>query len=158
MLVLMDRAARSPFHQKKEARRGPLLDSNRMGAPTAMCAGRVLVLFSILFLLLLLTSATEGVEMIMRLGVCVSFWLPIGLAHSSVFVYLEGIVEHVAIGSLHQFVPRSKEHFQSVLCLLLVTTPIEAFDYGFLTRDSADTFPILICLDSRYGQTGSDVL
>ena len=89
-----------------------------MGAPTAMCAGRVLVLFSILFLLLLLTSATEGVEMIMRLGVCVSFWLPIGLAHSSVFVYLEGIVEHVAIGSLHQFVPRSKEHFQSVLCLL----------------------------------------
>ena len=75
MFVLMDRAARSPFlKKKKKARRGPLLDSNRMGAPTAMSAGRVLVLFSILFILLLLTSATEGVEMIMRLeSLCVFF-------------------------------------------------------------------------------------
>ena len=54
----------------------PQLDSNRMGAHTAMCAGGVLVLLSILLLLLLLTPATEGVEMFMRLGVCVSFWLP----------------------------------------------------------------------------------
>ena len=54
----------------------PLLDSNRMGAHTAMCAGRVPVLLSILLPLLPLTSATEGVEMFMRLGVCVSFWLP----------------------------------------------------------------------------------
>ena len=117
---------------KKKARRGPrarqcasaapahwpLLDSNRMGAHTAMCAGGVLVLLSISLLLLLLTSATEGVEMLMRLGGCVSFWLPIGLAHSSVFVDLDGIVEHVAIGSLNQFVPWCKEHLQSVLCLL----------------------------------------
>ena len=35
------------------------------------------------------------------------------------------------------------------------TTPIVAFDYGFLTRENADTFPILICRDSRYGQTGA---
>ena len=114
MPVLMDPAARSPFH-KKGARRGPrarqcasaaphgnlpcgaalahwpLLDSNRMGAHTAMCAGRVLVLLSRLLLLSLLTSATEGVDMFMRLGVCVSVWLPIGLAHSSVLVDLDGI-------------------------------------------------------------------
>ena len=35
------------------------------------------------------------------------------------------------------------------------TTPIVAFDYGFLTLENADTFPILICRDSRYGQTGA---
>ena len=29
-----------------------------------------------------------------------------------------------------------------------------AFDYGFRTQENADTFPILICRDSRYGQTG----
>ena len=35
------------------------------------------------------------------------------------------------------------------------TTPIVAFDYGFLTQENADTFPILICRVSRYGQTGA---
>ena len=35
------------------------------------------------------------------------------------------------------------------------TTPIVAFDCGFLTQENADTFPILICRDCRYGQTGS---
>ena len=35
------------------------------------------------------------------------------------------------------------------------TTPIVAFDYGFLSRENADTFPILTCRDSRYGQTGA---
>ena len=35
------------------------------------------------------------------------------------------------------------------------TTPIVPFDYGFLTQENADTFPILICRDSRYGQTGA---
>ena len=30
-----------------------------------------------------------------------------------------------------------------------------AFDYGFLTQENADTFPILICRDSRYGETGA---
>ena len=54
----------------------PLLDSNRMGAHKAMCAAGVLVLLSILLLLFLLTPATEGVEMLVCLGVCVSFWLP----------------------------------------------------------------------------------
>ena len=35
------------------------------------------------------------------------------------------------------------------------TTPIVTFDNGFLTQEIADTFPILICRDSRYGQTGA---
>ena len=35
------------------------------------------------------------------------------------------------------------------------TTPIVAFDYGFLIQENADTFPILICRDNRYGQTGA---
>ena len=36
-----------------------------------------------------------------------------------------------------------------------MTTPIVAFDYGFTTQENADTFPILICRESRYGQTGA---
>ena len=35
------------------------------------------------------------------------------------------------------------------------TTPIVAFDYGFLTQENADTFPFLVCRDSRYGKTGA---
>ena len=35
------------------------------------------------------------------------------------------------------------------------TTPIVAFDHGFLTQENADTFPILICRDSWCGQTGA---
>ena len=35
------------------------------------------------------------------------------------------------------------------------TTPTVALDYGFLTQENGDTFPILICRDSRYGQTGA---
>ena len=35
------------------------------------------------------------------------------------------------------------------------TNPIVAFDYGFLTQQNADTFPILISRDSRYGQAGA---
>ena len=35
------------------------------------------------------------------------------------------------------------------------TTPIVACEYGFLTQENADTFPILICRDIRYGQTGA---
>ena len=35
------------------------------------------------------------------------------------------------------------------------TTPIVAFDYSFLTQENGDMFPILICRDSRYGQTGA---
>ena len=31
------------------------------------------------------------------------------------------------------------------------TTPIVAFDYGFLTQENTDTFPITICRDNRYG-------
>ena len=34
-------------------------------------------------------------------------------------------------------------------------TPIVALDYGFLIQENADTFPILICRDNRYGQTGA---
>ena len=61
---------------RRSAGAWPLLDSNRMGAHAAMCAGGLLVLLSISLLLSLLTPATEGVELFMRLGVCVSFWLP----------------------------------------------------------------------------------
>ena len=35
------------------------------------------------------------------------------------------------------------------------TTPIVAFGYCFMTQENADTFPILICRNSRYGQTGA---
>ena len=35
------------------------------------------------------------------------------------------------------------------------TTPFVAFDYGFLTQENVDTFPSLICRDSKYGQTGA---
>ena len=35
------------------------------------------------------------------------------------------------------------------------TTPIVAFDYGFLPKENADTLPILICRDSKYGHTGA---
>ena len=69
---LRDRAARSPFHCGMEhvgvrapMPRGvcdslrlahwPLLDSNRMGAHTAMCAGRVLVLLSIITISTIIT-------------------------------------------------------------------------------------------------------
>ena len=90
-----------PSKKKGTSARAPL-DSNRMGAHTAMCAGGVLAQLSILLLFFLLTSATEGVEMFMRLGSCVSFWLPIGLADSLVFVDIDGIVEHVSIGSLRR--------------------------------------------------------
>ena len=35
------------------------------------------------------------------------------------------------------------------------TISIVAFDYGFLTQENAAAFPILICRDSWYGQTGA---
>ena len=36
------------------------------------------------------------------------------------------------------------------------TTPIVvACDYGCMTKENADTFPTLICQDSKYGQTGA---
>ena len=34
------------------------------------------------------------------------------------------------------------------------TTQIVAFDYGLMTQENADTFPTLVCRDSRCGQTG----
>ena len=33
--------------------------------------------------------------------------------------------------------------------------PTVAFDYGFMTQRNADMLLILICRDSRYGQTGA---
>ena len=36
-----------------------------------------------------------------------------------------------------------------------MTTPIVAFDYRFRTQENADTFAILVCRDSRNGQTGA---
>ena len=98
MLVLRDRAARCSVHKKKWSTSG----SARANAPalrrTATCRaaqrwrigrcstaivhsdvpwGSTSTTFNIFLLLQLLTSATEGGELFMRVGVCVSFWLPI---------------------------------------------------------------------------------
>ena len=55
----------------------PLLDSNRTGAHTAMCAGGAPVLFSILLLLLLIYISHGGCRNVYPSeGVCVSFQLP----------------------------------------------------------------------------------
>ena len=88
---LLDRAARSPFHcgmgHVGVRVRAPMLrgvcDGLKLpcgaalahwpGAHTAMCAGGVPVPLSILLLLLLFTSATEHVEMFVRLGVVCLF-------------------------------------------------------------------------------------
>ena len=76
----------------------PLLVSNRMGAHTAMCAGRVLVLLSILILLLLLTPPTEDVEMFMRLGVLFGSLMDVNLSllrDTHVHTVRHGIDKHV---------------------------------------------------------------
>ena len=38
------------------------------------------------------------------------------------------------------------------------TTPTVAFDCCLMTQQNADTFPILICGDSGFELTGSDML
>ena len=65
---------------------------------------------------------------------------------SGVGVLLESKVE-VLVGNIDLNCWSEKERER--------TTPIVVFDYGFLTQENADTFPILICRDSRYGQTGA---
>ena len=37
------------------------------------------------------------------------------------------------------------------------TTPFVAFDYGFMTQENADKFPILIYRGSRYARNGCDL-
>ena len=57
-------------------------------------------------------------------------------------------VEGRGVGGQHRMELLEEEERQR-------TTPIVAFGYGFLTQENADTFPILIRRDSRYGQTGA---
>ena len=57
-------------------------------------------------------------------------------------------VEGRGVGGQHRIEPLEEEERER-------TTPTVALDYGFLTHESADTFPILICRGSRYGQMGA---
>ena len=52
------------------------------------------------------------------------------------------------VGGQHLIEPLEEEERER-------TTPIVAFDYGFVMQENADTFPILIYRDSRYGQTAA---
>ena len=96
--MLMDGADCSLVHQKKGARRGPhapmhrgvcdglrlpcgaalahlpLLDSNRVGAHTAMCAGRVLVLFFNIITIITIYISHGGCRHVYAFGrLCVFF-------------------------------------------------------------------------------------
>ena len=57
-------------------------------------------------------------------------------------------VEGRGVGGQHRIELLEKEERE-------ISTPIVAFDYGSMTPESADTFLILVCPDSRYGQTGA---
>ena len=57
-------------------------------------------------------------------------------------------VEGRGVGGQHRLELVEKEERE-------ITTPIVACDHGFLAQENADTFPILICRDSKYGQTGA---
>ena len=57
-------------------------------------------------------------------------------------------VEGRGVGGQQRIEPLEEEEGE-------ITTPIVAFDYGFLDQGNADTFPILICRDCKYGQTGA---
>ena len=57
-------------------------------------------------------------------------------------------VESRAVGGQHRIELLEEEERER-------TTSIVALGYGFLTQENADTFPSLICRDSRYGQTGA---
>ena len=67
-------------------------------------------------------------------------------------VYSAACVEGRGVGGQHRIELLEEEEERER------TTPIVAVDYGFLTQENADTFPILICRDSRYGQNWSDML
>ena len=64
-------------------------------------------------------------------------------------VYSAVCVEGRGVGGQHRIELLEEEEARER------TTPIVAVDYGFLTQENADMFPILICRDSRYGQTGA---
>ena len=55
-------------------------------------------------------------------------------------------VLHVSkvVESMHNFELMDEEERENV-------APIVAFDYGVMTQENADTFPLLICRDIRYG-------
>ena len=64
------------------------------------------------------------------------------------FVKQKACVEGRGVGGQHRIELLDEEERER-------TTAIVAFDYCFVTQENADTFPILICRDSRYGQSGA---
>ena len=71
-----------------------------------------------------------------------------GSGHAVYRGWCAACVEGRGVGGQHRIGPLEAEERER-------TTPIVAFDHGFLMQENADTFPILICRDSRYGQTGA---
>ena len=67
--------------------------------------------------------------------------------HAAYRSWCAACVEGRGVGGQHRIGVMEEEEVER-------TTPIVAFDCGFLTQENADTFPVLICRDSRYGQTG----
>ena len=70
------------------------------------------------------------------------------LGHAVYKSWCAACVEGRGVGGQHRIELLDEEERER-------TTPIVAFDYGFLTQENADTFSILICRDSKYGQTGA---
>ena len=66
--------------------------------------------------------------------------------HAVYWSWCAACVEGRGVGGQHRMELLEEEERER-------TTPTAAFDNGFLTQENADTFPILICRDSRYGQT-----
>ena len=57
-------------------------------------------------------------------------------------------VEGRGVGGQHRIQPLEEEERER-------TSPIAAVGYGFVMQENADTIRILVCRDSRYGQTGA---
>ena len=71
-----------------------------------------------------------------------------GSGHAVCRNWCAACVEGRGVGGQHRIELLEEEEREK-------TTRIVAFGYGFLTQENADTLPILICRDSRYGRTGA---
>ena len=58
------------------------------------------------------------------------------------------LVERGGVGGQHRIELLEEEERER-------PTPIVAFDYCLMTQENVDTFPMVICRDSRFGQTGA---